>query len=199
MVAVYAVVIAMASAGCTSSGPPRLTPPPLDPGRVTAALFEQADADGNGLLSGGELKVVPALAGMLTRCDTNRDAALSRDELTAWLDDVRTSRVAISTAMVAVQQNGRPVADVLVRFIPEPCMGTGIPPAEGRTDRDGNVLVTIPESKYPGLNCGIYRVEITGNGFDGKPLPARFNSDSRLGAAIGGGLPDEIVTVFSLD
>jgi hypothetical protein len=56
----------------------------------------------------------------------------------------------------------------------------GIKEASGQTDQSGMSMVTIPGSEYPGVNCGLYRVEISGKGNDGKPLAAKYNSQSSL-------------------
>jgi hypothetical protein len=60
-------------------------------------------------------------------------------------------------------------------------------------------MVTIPGGEYPGVNCGLYRVEITGKGNDGKPLAAKYNSQSALGVAVGGMLPENGMAVFELN
>jgi hypothetical protein len=85
-----------------------------------------------------------------------------------------------------------------VKLVPESCMGAGMKVAEGTTDADGIAQVTIPASQHSGVNCGMYRVEIVGNGNDGRPLPERYNSASTLGVAVGGALPEQGTAVFDL-
>ena len=62
-----------------------------------------------------------------------------------------------------------------------------------------SATATIPSGTYMGVNCGLYRVEITGQGNDGKPLPAKYNAASTLGAAVGGRLPENGVATFVLE
>ena len=196
---VAAGVIVVAAAGCGSSAPKRLVPPPLDPRAVTAAVMTAADADGNGSLDRQELARMPGLAGGLALLDTDSSGSLSAAEITAWLDAIKASRVAITSLALQVTQKGKPLADVTVKLVPEACMGQETKAAEGRTDASGSATVSIPGSPYPGVNCGIYRAEITGTGSDGKPLPARYNSDTVLGVAVGGLLPENGTVVFDLD
>jgi len=64
-------------------------------------------------------------------------------------------------------------------------MGSNIHGAEGRTDEYGYVSPSIPGSLSPGVRFGIYRVEITGKGVDGRPIPAKYNVESTLGFTVG--------------
>lgn len=185
--------------GCGPGRPARVTPPPLDPAAVAAAAIAAADADGDGTLGSEEIMKAPALAVSLKQLDTDGDGKLSVTEVRSWLEEVRKSRVAITSFTAMVTHKGRPLAGATVRLVPEPFMGDGTKPAEGVTDAAGSAVPTIRESKYPGVNCGLYRVEIEGTGVDGKPLPARYNADSTLGVAVGGLLPENGMAVFALE
>jgi hypothetical protein len=196
---VAAGVVVTAAGGCGSSAPKRLVPPALDPQAVTAAVMTAADADGNGTLDRQELARMPGLASGLGLLDADSSGSLSAAEITAWLDAIKASRVAITSLALQVTQKGKPLADVTVKLVPEACMGKETKAAEGRTDASGSAMVSIPGSPYPGVNCGIYRAEITGTGSDGKPLPARYNADTILGVAVGGLLPENGTVVFDLD
>lgn len=185
--------------GCGSGRAARVIAPWLDPKAVTSAIMTAADGDGDGILRGAELDTVPALAAAVESLDTNADNALSAEELVAWFQKVKESRVAITSLAATVTHKGRPLADATVRLVPEACMGRDTKAAEGRTDKDGSTMITIPGSTYPGVNCGLYRVEITGTGADGNPLPAAFNTSSKRGVAVGGALPANGMVRFSLD
>jgi hypothetical protein len=56
-----------------------------------------------------------------------------------------------------------------------------------------------PAGWKPGTSSGLYRIEITGTGNDGKPLPARFNAKSTLGTAVGAGVPEYGMASVTLD
>jgi hypothetical protein len=194
----YPGVVVLAVSGCGQGRPARVIAPAIDVEAVTAAMFTAADTDGNARLEDGELATVPAIATAAVALDTDGDKGVSRQELAQWLDEVSRSKVAITTFETVVRHRGRPLAGVLVKLVPEPFMGGEIKAAEGTTDADGLARVTIPGGRYPGVNCGIYRVEITGKGNDGRPLPARYSSTSTLGVAVGGPLPEQGMALFEL-
>ena len=188
-----------AAGGCGSSPPKRLVPPALEPRAVLAAIMKTADEDTNGSIDRHEIVRIPGLASALEFLDTDSSGDLSAAEIKSWLDAVKDSRVAIISLSVGVRLKGKPLGNVSVRLVPEPCMGNGPTIAEGRTDATGNATVSIPGSRYAGVNCGIYRVEIAGTGADGMPLPARYSSASELGAAVGGPLPRGGAVMFDLE
>jgi hypothetical protein len=194
----YPGVVVLAVSGCGQGRPARVIAPAIDVEAVTAAMFTAADTDGNARLEDGELATVPAIATAAVALDTDGDKGVSRQELAQWLDEVSRSKVAITTFETVVRHRGRPLAGVLVKLVPEPFMGGEIKAAEGTTDADGLARVTIPGGRYPGVNCGMYRVEITGKGNDGRPLPARYSSTSTLGVAVGGPLPEQGMALFEL-
>jgi hypothetical protein len=127
------------------------------------------------------------------------DRAVPIDTIEDWLNAVKASRVALTSLIVIVSQNGKPLRDVTVKLVPEDFMGGGMKVAEGTTDTGGGTMLAIPGSPYPGVNCGLYRVEITGSGANGRPIPARYNAETTLGAAVGGVLPDGGTLKFELE
>ena len=183
----------LTTGGCGPSRPARLVPPPLDPAAVTDAALGGAAA-----LSGAELKKIPALAAALPLLDTDGDKSLSRAELLKWFEEVVASKVAITSIAVNVTHKGRPLKNAQVRGVPESFM-TGAKTARGTTDQTGSVMVAIPGETYPGVNCGLFKVEITGTGNDGKPLAAKYNTGTTLGVAVGGMLPENGMAEFKLD
>lgn len=182
------------AAGC-SGRPARVVAPRIDPAAVTEAVFQAADEDRDGGLRAGELKIVPGIAAATERLDGDGDGAVSREELSRWLTAVRDTRVAITRIEMTITQRRRPLANAQVRLVPEPFMGGEVREAEGSTDAEGVVVVTIPGAKYPGVHCGLYRLTITGTGNEGKPLGARFAAASTLGVAVGAGLPETAVAI----
>lgn len=180
-------VVAATLAGCGPSRPARIPAPPLDPEAVADAAA-----------AAGALEKLPAVGFGRATLDANGDKQVSRDELVAWLKEVRDSKVAITSVAVQVTQRGKPLSGADVKLVPEACMGGAIKEATGTTDDSGVAMVTIPGSEYPGVNCGLYRVEITGGGADGKALPAKYNAESTLGLAVGGMLPENGMASFDL-
>lgn len=193
------LTILVVAVGCGPARPKRIEPPPLDPDAVVAALMARADADGDGVVKRGEFGRVGALAKAAQDFDEDHDGAISAAELRQWLEQVRASRIAITSFAGEVRHLKRPLANATVKLVPEDFMGPGMQAAAGVTDESGRFSATIPDAKYPGVNCGFYRVEITGQGNDGKPLPETFNTRSTLGVAVGGRLPENGVAVFVLE
>lgn len=175
-------------AGCGGNAPARAIAPAFDPVAIVTALFDERDRDGDGSLSADEVAAVPAVKGAMASFDHDRDGAIAREELSRWLVAVRNSRVAVTSLVATVTRKGKPLSAVSVRLVPLGCMQGAIQTAEGTTDNDGIAACGIPGNPHPGVNCGLYRVEITGNGPDGKPLGPRYNAASEYGIAVG---PDE--------
>jgi len=180
------LLLAAGAGGCGPSRPARIIAPPLDPAAVSAAAAANLDK-------------LPAIVFSRVVLDTDKDKKVSQAELLKWLEEVRDSKVAITNISVQVSHKGKPLANAEVKLVPEACMGGAIKEASGKTDQSGISMVTIPGGEYPGVNCGLYRVEITGNGNDGKPLAAKYNAQSTLGVAVGGMLPENGMAVFDLN
>jgi len=194
-----ALIMAGAIAGCGGGGGGRVAAPPVDPRGVVACLFQEAGTDGDDVLSAGELAAAPALAAAVAPLDADGDGGVSRGELTAWLTAVQESRIAVQSLVVVVTHRRRPLPAATVRLVPLPCMGGAVSPAEGQSDADGAAPCGIPGSPHPGVNCGLYRVEITGTGTDGRPLGPIYNTRTRLGLAVGGDLPAGGFATFALE
>lgn len=195
----FPFVVLVACVGCGPSRPKRVMPPSLEPAAVAKAVLQLADTDADGTLSRQEAERVPAIAAGFVRLDADGGGGISAAEIEAWLTAVKDSRVALTSLIVSVNQNGKPLRDVTVRLVPEDFMGGEMKLAEGTTDAGGGTMLAIPGSSYPGVNCGLYRVQITGNGVNGRPLPARYNTETTLGAAVGGTLPDGGTLKFDLE
>ena len=197
------LILALASFACPLAGcstrPARVPAPRINPAAIVDAVFEKADADHDGRLRASEQQTVPSIAMAAGTLDADGDGAVTREEIVAWLKAVRDSRVAVTSLEVVVTQRGRPLATATVRLVPEPFMGAEVKAAEGVTDAGGVAAVMIPDAKHPGVNCGLYRVEITGAGNDGKPLPERVNTATTLGMAVGVGTPETGSVEFRLD
>ncbi|MFM8986149.1 MAG: hypothetical protein ACKONH_08850 [Planctomycetia bacterium] len=147
----------------------------------------------------GDPESLPAVSAGRAVLDANRNGTVSTAELEGWLRQVRDSRVAITGLTVRVTHGGKPLADADVRLVPEACMGPGIKEAAGRTDASGGCALTIPGGSPPGVNCGLYRVSISGRGNDGRELASKYNSATTLGVAVGARLPENGTASFTLD
>jgi hypothetical protein len=196
--ALIAAVCGLGISGC-SSRPARLTPPAISPATMAAALIQPGDSDGDGMLAGDELTAVPVLASLLGQFDADGDGRLAKAELETWLETIRDSRVAVTSFTAIVRQGGTPLSGAQFTIDPLPPFAATIKAAEGLTDDRGRTSPAIPGAAYPGVNCGIYTVRIEGSAANGRPLPAKYNTESTLGIAVGAGLPPDGAAVFELD
>lgn len=173
-----------ATAGCGQRLPDWMVPPPVDPRALTKAVMAQADADKNGLLDAAELATIPALRDVASVLDTSGDQQLSNDEISTWFERVKKEGVPHREAFLVIMDRGKPLANALVRIVPEACMGGTIEPAEGRTDNEGRTMLMIPTSRVQGVRSGLYRLEITGKRAKGKPIPPQYNTETTLGFSV---------------
>lgn len=195
----WLAVVAVATAGCGQQRAEWQVPAAFDVAAVTRAAMETADANGDGQLNASEFRTLPALHGMVEPLDSDGDKQLSAGEVSAWLLRVQREAVAACETPMLLTHQGKPLADALVKLVPEPCMAAATEPAEGRTDDAGLVFLNTPTRQTPGVRPGLYRVQITGKGADGKPLPPKYNSASTLGYALGGGLPSPRTPIYALE
>ncbi len=112
---------------------------------------------------------------------------------------MKNENSAFYEASMTVTQHRRPVANALVKLVPEAAMGSAVEPAEGQTDETGLTFFNVVGGKTFGVRGGLYRVHITGMLPDGSPIPGQYNSDTTLGIAVGGGLPQPRTPEFKLD
>jgi hypothetical protein len=181
-----AVACIAAAAGCSRTHATRIAAPAIVPAAIAGRIMADADADHDGFLDRTELGRIPGLAVVAAGLDTDRDGRLSGAEIEAWFTRIRDSRVAIGSGGFRIVQKGKPLAGIAVRMVPEACMGGVIQAAEGVSDAAGFVSPGIQGGRRPGVHYGLYRLELTGKGAGGKPLPARFNTASQLGIGVGG-------------
>lgn len=191
-------VVGLLVGGC-SSRPPRVVPPAIDPEAIVERVMEAADQNDDGLLENDELETIPGIAYAKQRFDADADKAVSRVELVNWLTSIKNSKIGMVSPIVLIRHRGKPLVGAGVQFVPDDVMGGVIQPAQGTTEDDGGVVLAVRSSRVPGVHCGLYRVEVTGNGNDGKPLPAEFNSATKLGVAIGGSAGGSSTIVLTLD
>ncbi len=184
---VSGMILLAAAVGCGPSRPARIPAPAIDPVAIADAVA-----------GSGGLEKLSSIAGGRGGMDGNGDGQVSRDELEAWLEEIRESKVAITSVAVQVMHLGRPLEGVEVKLLPDASMGGTIKEAVATTDASGVGSPTIPGGEFPGVNCGLYRVEISGTGNDRKPLPAKYNAASTLSLAVGGMLPQNGMAIIAL-
>ncbi|MGO9108332.1 MAG: EF-hand domain-containing protein [Thermoguttaceae bacterium] len=179
----WAVVLGVA--GCWKSGPPRISPELPDFSAAKRAM-EMYDTNHDGLLDEKELEKVPGLKVALERLDTDHDGKISEKELADRIKSWASSRAGRVPVRVRVLHNGQPLSGAQVVLVPEKFLGAAILSGSGSTSEHGTASISASSPANPnvrGLSPGFYRVEITK---DGEDIPARYNTETILGAEASG-------------
>jgi hypothetical protein len=168
---------------CPWSGPQRVKAPKINPNAAADAVA-MFDKNGDGKLSGKELEKCPGLKAALARLDPAKTGHVTADMIDARIGAWVESKLGRLPLRCSVTHNGQPLQGAEVKFVPEPFLGTKIQTATGVTDANGVAMLSAPanEQNYPpGVSPGFYRVEITKSG---AAIPARYSTDTILGAEI---------------
>jgi len=188
-------LISLSASGCSNT-PPRLVPPKVDPAAAGSGAIAEYDKNGNGMIDGAELDRAPALKSDLATIDTNSDKQISADEIQARIQSWIDSKLALTQLNCTVLLDGKPLEGAAVTFIPEKWLGPALHTATGVTDAQGNARPTMEDQYLPktpngatikGGNCAFYRVEISKKSGDKETIPARYNTETTLGAEVAQG------------
>jgi hypothetical protein len=175
----------LAGGGCSRT-PPRVSAPAIDPAAAGRLAIEQYDANGDGLIQGNELSKAPGLKSALENLDTNRDGGVSAEEIAERVTSWQQTGVGAMSLGCTVTYRGQPLPGATVKFVPEDFLGDEIQTATGQTDEFGRATLNVPANPdvpgdAPGVQCGLYRVEITKEGAD---IPAVYNTQTILGQEV---------------
>lgn len=171
--------------GCgKNSGEAPVEMPTYNADAIVAAALKQLDKNGNGTLEENELNDCPGLKAVLNEIDKNRDRKLNAEELRERF--VRYDQGAEGGGPVSVgcqvTLDGPPLSGATVRFVPEPFMADVLKPAAGTTDDSGYVSLKLEGQSAHGVPPGLYKITVTRA--DGKPLPARYNTNTIYGKEV---------------
>lgn len=177
--------LGLVSLGC-SNRPGGLSMPPIDAGAVAKGTMASADVDGDGALSGTELRSESfGLRYSVSAIDANGDRSVTEEELrdyvqTHWLD----LGAALTSTQCKVMLNHRPLSGATVIFEPVDYMKGSIRPASGVT-RGGVAYLDIADEDRPhenahGAQCGVYLVRISKKVNGRETIPPQYNADSTL-------------------
>jgi hypothetical protein len=193
----FVLVALLTLVGCSSSLSP--VPIPEISGNAAEAAIKACDSNGDQSLSDDELKQSPGLRSAIARLDVDKNKKITAEEINARIQAWRSARVGMTACTVVVRQNGQPVENAVVKFIPESFLGEEIKPAQGTTNRRGMAPMKMSEDlDVAGAHLGFYRVEIS-KIVDGKEtIPARYNSESELGVELAADVFESRSPVFDL-
>jgi hypothetical protein len=183
---IWCTIFLLGVSGC-SGKPSRVNPPDIDAEQSGKDAVAAYDKNGNGVVDEGELDAVPAFKAAMKQIDKNSDGQVSAAEVTDRINAWKEGKVGITSLMVRVNLDGKPLEGATIEFIPEPFLGPAVKPAKGTTGQGGaaSCIIDDPElakERITGAQCGFYKVTITGGG--GKTIPSKYNTDTTLGAEI---------------
>ena len=189
-VASLVIGLSLTVAGC-SSGPSRTLPPEIDADAAAQQAIATYDANGDGVISGKELDKCPSIKDAFEHYDIKHDGKITAAAIAARIREWQESKLGTTAPKVRVLLDGQPLEGATVTFEPEPFLGPHVATASGQTATNGAVLLTIaadsgnPQSeRKPGVHCGLYKVRISKQVDGRETIPARFNSNTELGAEI---------------
>jgi len=172
--------------GCGNSGPPAVVPDLPDSSAADKAM-ELYDTNHDGFLDANELEKVPGLKAAIKQVDTDHDGKISKQEIADRIKFWADLGMGRLSTKCRVTKNGKPLAGAKVVFVPEKFLGGTIQSGSGTTSALGYADVAspyAPDASVQGLSPAFYRVEITK---DGEQIPAKYNTETTLGAEISGG------------
>ena len=173
-------------AGCSLSGPP--DPTRFDPQQAGQVAMETYDANADGELGETELDKVLSLKGALARVDTNRDGAMTAEEIAARIGAYESQSDYVGTSIL-VFAAGQPCAGATVTLELEPFMGSDFQSFVGKTNERGATEPAGEQAITPGLPTGFYRVRI---------LKPGSNDEIVRGCEIADDVPNANRLTFSL-
>jgi hypothetical protein len=162
-----------------------LLPPSYSPDESARQALADYDTNHDGYLDAKELDRCPILKNRLETIDQNGDHRLNAAEIAGRIQIYADSQVALKSILCSVQLDGKPLEGATVTYVPEKFMGSSIKPASGVSDERGSVSLIVQGEKTPGVQPGMYRVEISKKNARGQEMiPARYNRETVLGAEI---------------
>jgi hypothetical protein len=178
-------MLSLLGAGC-SSQPGRIEVPSLDPEGASQRALSEFDADRDGALTRKELDRCPGLKAGLAAIDLDKDGRLTAEEIAACLRKYQQTKVGLWNIGAYVTLDGRAVDGAVVTLVPEKFLGGGVQPATGTTDAAGCCYFKVERAELPGVQPGIYRIEVSKKDATGREtIPPRYNSETTLGLEVG--------------
>ncbi len=165
--------------GCAGGGPPRESPPGIDPAGSGKAAIDEYDANHDGVISGPELDQAPALKAALSRYAPNGDGKITAETVAGRIEKWQFTGMAIANLSVAFSLDGQKLSGAVIVAEPEHFLGSSIQPATGITDAFGSADLRIKD-KF-GANYGLYKIRVSKKVRDKELVPARYNANTELG------------------
>ncbi|MFT7643269.1 MAG: hypothetical protein ACI9G1_005034 [Pirellulaceae bacterium] len=182
-------ILLVFSAAVIFSGCSQLEEPVAVPSFNANSVCEQAmkalDKDGDVFLSAEEVAACPALSAALATTDKDADKQISDVELKQRIREYRDDHLALMPFACQIMQEGKPVADARVKLVPASFMADTIKVAAATTGSDGLAVLAVAGMEFPGVQVGMYRVEISKLDDSGKEtISTEFNTETKLGQEV---------------
>jgi hypothetical protein len=192
------VLAFVALAGCGRSD--EVTVPSYNPAGAARQAVALLDENKDGAIDGTELARAPGLQFALPRVDQDGDGKLTSSEIGSRIAYYRSQAVGLTSLQCVVLRNGVPVPDAKVTLVPEEFLKDTIDPATGTTDKSGRAGMKKEGLDFPGLQVGLYRVQISLPNESGQEtIPAKYNESTTLGVEVAPDVPErERGIVFDL-
>ncbi len=180
------VVASLISCGCGRND--EFQRPKFKPGKITAAAISKYDSNGDGVISGDELDSAPEMKAALAKLDENGDKSISPDEIKSLFTTWAKYGSGSLSAHCTVTQRDKPVQGANIVFQPADFLADVIPPAKGVTDEAGYVDLRC-DALPDGMMVGLYRIEVSCMKNGKETIPAKYNTETVLGAVMDGYSP----------
>jgi hypothetical protein len=186
--AVPAGFLVMVLLGCSDR---TIHVPSMDPDGAARQALAEYDTNKDGALSDDELDKCPGLKAGRAWLDTNKDKRLSADEITRRVRDYLDDRAGLLALVIQFTLDGKPLRDAEVTLVPESFLGSAVKPAQGKTNAGGACVQFRTEgAEFPGVHPGVFRIVVSKKDASGKELvPARYNTQTTLGIEARSGNP----------
>ncbi|WP_428305897.1 hypothetical protein [Lacipirellula sp.] len=197
------VSLLAALAGC-SSGPSRVQAPSISASGAASEAMTAYDKDGDGFIAGAELDAAPSFKAAMSTLDLNKDSKVSEDEIRQRIEAWQVKPVGLTSIMCSVTLDGRPIDGATVTFEPEAFLGSSLKAAMGETS-GGQLSPSIPKAERPdptwppGLQVGFYKVRVSKQSGGKESVPAKFNTETVLGAQVAMDDPSFLKQMYKFD
>jgi hypothetical protein len=175
-------------AGC-SSGPGRVSQASISASGAASEAMTAYDKDGDGFIAGAELDAAGSLKAAMETLDADKDGKVSEAEIQQRIEAWQAKGAGLTSILCNVTLDGKPLDGATVTFEPEAFLGGDVKTAIGQT-AGGSAAPSIPKADRPnpdwppGIQFGFFKVRVSKQ-VDGKEtVPAKFNSETTLGAQV---------------
>jgi hypothetical protein len=184
--AFVALTMFLPVAGCSRRPAPSRPPGPnITSADVARAIILQYDTKHLGYLDAEESRKSAAIMDLRKDLAIPAGSPLKEEQIAErakiWLEGP-SPRVLPN---IAVYLDGERLAGATVNLEPEKCMGADYHACSGITGQSGRCFVRGDDPAFPGVYCGLYRIQVSKRIDGQETIPARYNSKSELGAEVG--------------